>query len=217
MRHQLAIALLATMVALPLHAQQFCSSGPISIPVLGASNPYPSSIVVSGVVGTPAKVTVQLNGLSHTFPADVDMLVAGPAGQNVVIMSDAGGGFDVVNTNLNFDDAATASLTPTPIVSGTYKPTNLGSGDSFGPPAPALSGATTLATFAGANPNGSWSLFVVDDLGGDLGSLNSWCVTFAGSSVPPTPAAIPSLSAWGSAALSAALALFGVAWMRRRA
>lgn len=216
MRHQLAITLLATMAALPLHAQQFCNSGPISIPLLGASNPYPSSIVVSGVLGTPAKVTVQLNGLSHTFPADLDMLVTGPAGQNLVIMSDAGGGTDLVNTNLNFDDDATASLTTSAIVSGTYKPTNLGPGDSFGPPAPALSGAATLATFAGANPNGNWSLFVVDDLNGDSGSLNNWCVTFAGSSVPPTPAAIPSLSAPALAALSAVLALFGVAWTRRR-
>ena len=46
---------------------------------------------------------------------------------------------------------------------GTFQPTNFGAGaDTFPPPAPTLDG-TSLSVFDGANPNGTWPLFVVDD------------------------------------------------------
>ena len=46
----------------------FSNATPVVIPSSGAATPYPSSIVVSGLTGTISKVTVNLNGLSHTFP-----------------------------------------------------------------------------------------------------------------------------------------------------
>ena len=51
-------------------------------------------------------------------------------------MSDVGGGTDAVNANLTFDDAA-AAIGAT-VVSGTFRPTNIGTGDLF--PAPRLLG-----------------------------------------------------------------------------
>ncbi len=56
----------------------------------GPASPYPSTINVAGLGGTVTRVTVTLNGLRHTFPDDLDILLVGPGG-SVILMSDAGG------------------------------------------------------------------------------------------------------------------------------
>jgi hypothetical protein len=60
------------------------------------------------------------------------------------------------------------------LTSGTFKPTNFGASDTFSPPAPTGPYASTLATFNGSNPNGAWSLYVVDDEALDSGSIAGW-------------------------------------------
>src|SRR5262249_40157513 len=66
---------------------------------------------------------------------------------------------------LTFDGNAAASLPDSgPLTSGTFKPTNIGSGDSFPAPAPAATANTLLSIFEGTDPNGTWQLYVVDDL-----------------------------------------------------
>jgi subtilisin-like proprotein convertase family protein len=136
---------------------------------IALASPYPSTINVSGAVGTVRSVRVNLDGLTHTFPADIDILLVGPGGQQVILLSDVGGGTDIVGVNLTLDDAAP---TPAPaiLVSGTFRPTNIGTGDTF-PGAPAGAPAAALAAFAGTDPNGAWRLFVVDDAGIDLGTM----------------------------------------------
>jgi len=136
------------------------------------SNPYPSNINVSGITGTVSKVTVDLFNFNHTFPSDVDVLLVGPGGQRLLLMSDAGGGTDSVNVNLTFDDAA-AAIGAT-VVSGTFRPTNIGAGDLFPAPAPVgpYPDPQLLSVFNGVNPNGTWSLYVVDDAAVDIGNFN---------------------------------------------
>ena len=70
------------------------------------------------------KVTVKLNNLSHTFPADIDVLLVGPGGQNAIIMSDVGGGDDVTGITLTLDDAAATNMPAALLTTGTFKPTN---------------------------------------------------------------------------------------------
>ncbi|HET6890303.1 MAG TPA: proprotein convertase P-domain-containing protein [Pyrinomonadaceae bacterium] len=138
---------------------------------IAPSSPYPSTINVAGVVGTVTKVTATVKGLSHTFPGDIDMLLVGPGGQKLLLMSDVGGGTDV-NATLTFDDTAAGAIGAT-VVSGTFKATNLGTGDIFPAPAPAgpYPDPQLLSVFNGVNPNGIWSLYVVDDAGADAGSI----------------------------------------------
>ena len=151
--------------------QTFSNFSSISIPD-GNASPYPSTIAVAGMSGLITNVTVKLNGLSHTYPDDLDLLLVGPGGQKVLLMSDAGGGFDVGNVNLTFDSAATSSLpNNAQILSSTYLPTNYGSSDSFSAPAPMEPYGTSLSEFNGTTPNGSWQLFVVDDEALDIGSI----------------------------------------------
>ena len=193
----LAVALCAA----PAGAQTFSGSNPASITInnpgtAGPAGPYPSTINVAGLSGTITAVTVTLTGISHTFPDDVDMLLVGPGGQSLVVLSDVGGGTDLVGVNLTLDDAA-AGLLPDggPVVSGTFRPTDIGATENFPAPAPAgpwglpaTAGAATLASiFSGTAPNGDWSLFCVDDLGADDGNMaGGWAVTVTTTVDPAT-------------------------------
>lgn len=158
--------------------QTFSNATPILIPGTGTSGPaapYPSNIAVSGVVGTVSKVTVTLKNMNHTFPDDIDVLLVGPGGQKILLMSDAGGSPDLVNNTYTFDDAAAATLSDSALSpSGTYKPSNFGTGDTFTAPAPVgpYPDPQLLSVFNGVNPNGTWSLYVIDDVGGDTGNIN---------------------------------------------
>jgi hypothetical protein len=94
-------------------------------------------------------------------------------------MSDCGGSLGVNNVILTFDDAAAAGLPDSSqIVSGSYKPANFQPNDTFAAPAPAAPYSATLSIFNGTNPNGTWSLYVVDDGRQDVGTISGgWSLT----------------------------------------
>jgi subtilisin-like proprotein convertase family protein len=191
--------LVAALCVLPLgswpaRAETFSNLTPFTIPSSGAASLYPSQILVSGVASPVSDVSVTITNLTHDWPLDVDILLVGPEGQNVVLMSDSGGSATATNQTLVFDDAGPALTVGGPLVSGTYRPTNLaGTGsDGFPAPAPSLSGATTLATFDGTNANGLWSLYVQDDDAGAAGSVGAWAITL------PEPGAAGQGAAWGA-------------------
>jgi subtilisin-like proprotein convertase family protein len=166
----------------------------------GIGSPYPSTIAVSGLGITITKVTVSIRGITHTHPKDIDVLLVGPTGRSAIIMSDVGGEALVSGVNLNLDDTA-SNLLPEggPLQSGFFKPTNRapcdeGSFDVFPPPAPSPAGGPTLSTFNGTDPNGTWSLYVVDDLSnGSNGSFSGgWSITISTEACPtPTPVPTP--------------------------
>ena len=161
----------------------FSNPETITIPDSGQASPYPSNINVSDLDGSIAKVTVTLNGFSHTWPEDVDVMLVAPDGTtNTILMADPDLSTDVNNLTLTFDDTA---LNPVPcggvLTSGTYQPTNcpdfIGT-DTFPPPAPAPNPIVALSNFNGLDPNGMWSLYVVDDASQDTGSIsNGWSIT----------------------------------------
>jgi hypothetical protein len=114
--------------------------------------------------------------LTHTFPADIDMLLVSPNGIAVMLMSDACGGSRVTNLNLTFNDETTAvgpagNLPTTNCTSGSYRPTNYGGDETMPAPAPGLPYHDRLSIFDGINPNGTWQLFIVDDTGPDSGFI----------------------------------------------
>lgn len=174
-------------------ASSFTNSA--SLPMSGASNgegtgtPYPSTINVTGLPGVVTTVTAKLNKLSHAFPEDLDILLVGPGGQNVMLMSDAGGTRFINNVTLTFDDTAASALGTGRISSGTYLPTDLspsGDKDAFPAPAPPKPFGTTMSIFHGTNPNGTWKLFVLDEFTSGSGSINSgWTINIATELAPP--------------------------------
>ena len=148
---------------------------------IGKAALYPSSIDVSGVAGTITKITAQLNGFSADKAQDADILLVGPAGQTVMLISDAGGSHAVTNLNLTFDDIGAAPSRNGRLISGTFAPSNYtpaGDTDAFPSPAPAGSPGSTLSVFNSSNPNGTWSLYVIAESTSGTGSLSGgWSIT----------------------------------------
>ena len=163
------------------------------------ATPYPSNITVSGLSGNKI-MSLTLTGLTHTFPADIDFLLVGPGGQKFMAMSDMGGGGDVSSINLTLADAAATALSTSQLTSGTFRPGNTDTTtDAMPAPAPtapydnpAPAGSATFASSfgtSGAAMNGTWSLYVRDDAGTDVGSLaGGWSLTFDANDYicPPT-------------------------------
>jgi subtilisin-like proprotein convertase family protein len=167
----------------------FAAAAPIVINDFAAATPYPSTISVSGLSANVAKVTVTLLGLTHAFPDDIDVLLVGPQGQTVVLMSDAGRNGSLSSARLTFDDASTNSLPDSGgIASGVYKPANYVAPDAFVAPAPGEPYGTTLSVFNGGNPNGDWSLYVMDDTTGGLGLISGGWLLRVVTTAPVIPA-----------------------------
>jgi subtilisin-like proprotein convertase family protein len=71
-----------------------------------------------------------------------------------------------------------------------------------------------MAAFNGENPNGTWTLEVVDAAGGDTGSINQWSIDIAALPVTPTFAPMtftssPGLAIADEATTTDALAISG--------
>jgi hypothetical protein len=140
-------------------------------------------------------VTVTLTSLNVGSPPDADILLVGPNGQNVILLSDATGDGTghIINKTLTFDDAALSRLpSDNTLTSGTYKPTNFVGEDFFPPPAPVGPYGTSLSVFNGTNPNGTWNVYVVDDLpdhfldeGPSIDIAGGWSITV--TATPPSP------------------------------
>lgn len=166
----------------------YANSGGITIPNSSIANPYPSRIIVTGLGGAITKVTATLNGVTTPTPEDVDFLLVGPGGQKFQMMGDAGGANALTNVNITLDDAAPTALPDaTAITSGTYRPASYSGSDTFPAPAPpgpynpaAPDGAGTFANvFNGANANGTWSLYAIEDSGDAVNTtLSGWSLTF---------------------------------------
>ena len=163
-------------LALGEQALSYHSASPVVINDLGPSSPYPSIIDVSGVSGTPTRFTVTLDGLSHTSPGDLDLLLVAPDGEKSIILSDAGGNFPVTDLVITLDDSATATPPDkAPLTSGVFKPVNYINNDAFVAPAPAGPYPKSDLKFTLPDANGTWSLFIFDDTTADGGTLaNGW-------------------------------------------
>lgn len=178
----------------------YTNAASIDITDNSASSTYPSTINVTGLAGNVSKVTVGLNGLSHSFPSDIGMMLVSPGGDtfNLVLMSDACGGGDINNQNFVFDDDGLLPLSPAPTgvgcVGGTFKPSNYGPTETYPAPAPAPATNVTLAqAFNGTNPNGVWRLYLRDDVEADAGQIaGGWTLNITTDcTATPTPTPTP--------------------------
>ena len=157
--------------------------------IVALSTPYGSVINVAGQTGVISNLKITLNGYSHTFSNDVDILLVSPNGRSLTLMSDVSSSA-VNNINLTFDDAAASTININPIISGTYRPSdNGGELDFFPSPAPLrpyLENNSQLNNFNGFNPNGEWRLFVSDDFQNNSGSIaGGWSLDITTIPTPP--------------------------------
>ena len=169
---------------------RFSNTNVLVIPQLGPASLYPSRILVQCAPKIISQLTITLHGLSHAFPDDVDIMLVAPNGTAIKLLSDCGGsGANAINNvDVMFSAEATAFLSDNAkIRAGTYKPSDYPNDiDPFQSPAPANATTTNLASLYGTNPNGNWSLFIVDDHGQDAGSLQGWTLDFGNvEAIPP--------------------------------
>ncbi|MCF6205426.1 MAG: proprotein convertase P-domain-containing protein [Sulfurovum sp.] len=136
-------------------------------------------------------VSMEVN-IDHTWRADLDISLTSPSGTIVDLTSDNGGSRN--NLYVIFDDAAATSI--------VGDNTNHNSVVNRQPEQP-------LSAFDGENPNGTWTLTVCDDAGGDTGTYNYATLTIYNNDpdsppiVNPVPTQIGTLNRFFSADLSA--------------
>jgi subtilisin-like proprotein convertase family protein len=158
------------------------NGGTIKIPdgdTQGVSIP----VTVSGFAGNLADVNFRIDGtactsemgaatvgVDHSWVGDLVFRLTSPAGTTVTIINRAGGGG---NNGRNFcqtllDDTAAGatsinSVAPTAApYAGTFKPSN------------------PLSAFDGENPNGTWTLTVIDEFTGDSGNVRAFSLLLTG-------------------------------------
>jgi len=172
-----------------VYTVSFINPGSIAIPSMGAASPYASAIEVSGLTGSLSNVTARIHRLTHSRPADLDVLLIGPNGQQIRLMSDAGGVTPVKDLTLSFEEGA-AQFVPQsgPVLPGAYRPSNYGSIDPFPPPAASGVFEFTMASLNRSPANGPWTLCVVDDSKRQAGAIwGGWTLTLTLSTTNGLP------------------------------
>lgn len=191
-----SIAVMALMAGANAQIYNYTATGPFNIPGAGSSGPasvYPITFNVTDS-GNVVWVAITLSGLSHTWFDDIDALLVSPAGTAVLFLSDAGGSSDpdpngayTFRDDIDFPEIPDGAAAP----AGTYNTSSYGTGDAFPAPAPAGPYGGNLTLFLGEAISGTWSLYIVDDAGGDIGSLQSATLTIG----VPEPASMLALGA----------------------
>jgi len=171
---------------------QLSNSSRIAVNSTGVTGFYPSISGLGGAHGRIIQVIATLYGVSHARPADLDVLLVGPDGVGVLLMSDAVGSNALTDATLTFDDSAARALPEQQAATtGLYRPANYGSGvDPFVSPAPSGPYGASLSAFAGRDPNADWKLYVIDDtndIGGEI--ARGWSVSIILDPTAPTTSA----------------------------
>jgi hypothetical protein len=66
----------------------------IALPAIGTAgvaSAYPAALTVTGFAGTIGALAVKLHSLSHACPGDLALVLVGPTGQSVGLLSGSGG------------------------------------------------------------------------------------------------------------------------------
>lgn len=121
--------------------------------------------------------------IEHTYSSDLEIFLTSPAGTEVTLTTDNGSGWDNVFNGTVWDDQWVG-----PSV-GDYTYAN-------NVVVPTMSPEEAMGAFIGEDPNGTWTLTIVDDASGDAGALNGWQLQI--TTLPVIPQSITTYSASGN-------------------
>jgi len=168
-----------------LIAQTFNGQGGLLIPPGAPAQ----SVGITTSIATVSGVGIIGNGcvtidnvtmdLQHTWDGDIAIFIIAPTGQVLELSSSNGGPGDNFTNSIFKDNTALFITQGSPPFTGTWMPE--GRQQSTTPPFPNSNplGTFTFAnTFTGLNADGNWTLLINDYVGGDVGVLNSWSITF---------------------------------------
>jgi subtilisin-like proprotein convertase family protein len=149
------------------------SSGPVAVPILDNSTAT-STLNTNSLSGLVQDVNVRVR-LDHTFDNDLRLLLTSPDGVTVPLALNAGGIADhygsgpqnCTGTFAQFDDEATTRIEfGAPPFAGVFRPTR------------------TLAALDGTRAAGIWTLSIIDQANGDIGTLFCWELTLTRTTPP---------------------------------
>jgi subtilisin-like proprotein convertase family protein len=145
--------------------------------------PINNSILVSGYpVATninAANISVRVSfSTQHDYMSDLSMFLVAPSGQILGLTNNRGNNAGCALTNINFSDAGGAVMGATcPAAGSTFRP-ETGTYTDCGV-------TSTITTFgalgAAMNPNGTWTLRIVDNSNVDGGAaiaISGWSISF---------------------------------------
>ncbi len=189
--------------------------GPTTSPILVSSNipalaisdntTITDTVDFAGVEPFLCEVSL-FTDITHTFPGDLDITLESPAGTVTAITTDNAGTADDVFAGTTWADTNSDTVTDADYTTGVV--------------VPQLQPEGAMAAFLGEDPNGTWTLSIGDDADGDTGTLNEWSVSLVGcvEGQPPLPEStpVPTLSAWGIAAMLLIVLTLGGMVLRRQ-
>lgn len=154
----------------------------------GVASPYPYSVSVSGLPNTGVSLlAVKLRGVNYPAAGDLDIVLQSPTGQNVILMSDAGGANALSNATLTLQDGAPLMSYTSSLTTGAYACTNYESPDNWPAPGPGVVAQSNPALgLLTPNFNGTWRLFIYGDSGNGTGIINGGCELIFGYGTPAT-------------------------------
>ncbi len=174
---------LKSPITTPFAGTSWANAAAITINDDTTATPYPSQIVVTPGQRPITSIRLTLYGVTHNAAHDIDILLVGPTGAMSIVMSDCGR--HVTAQDLAFSDTAGTTLPdfPTDLVTGEYAPTNStfggGGADTFPAPGPGAFATADFSVFLGTIPDGTWSLYIVDDEFLDTGTITGgWKLEF---------------------------------------
>ncbi len=130
-------------------------------------------IQVNGLSSSINQTTFGLEGIcfdiTHTYVGDLTVQLISPSGTTVVLFTQIGGGSQNFTNTCLRADASISIISAVSPYSGTFKPQG------------------AIANFNnGQNPNGTWTLQIIDNGTGDEGTLNACSLLFGNN-----PATLP--------------------------
>ncbi|MCX6274334.1 MAG: M4 family metallopeptidase, partial [Bacteroidetes bacterium] len=194
-----------TLQATSYPNQNFSSSGSTAIPDNTCTSPAINTITVSGYNGAvnSAGITCTVN-ITHTYDGDINFMLEAPNGDVIGLSDFAGGAGDNFTNTIFSDGGATTVANGTAPFTGIYKPwqaiiTSCTNSNKIG--FGAIGGGTI-------NPNGAWKLRVYDRYAQDIGTINSWSISFPSYTVPnpncgPVTSAATTVTIGGGISVSA--------------
>ena len=151
--------------------RQFTASTNLAIPDNNSSG-VSTDIVISDQPGAVSNLEVRLN-ISHTFIGDL-----------IVSLSNGTNSIDLLNTPLNSsENSCSSNDIDVTLSDSATSPINEGSCNDLSSAQAFTSGAVLsplgqLTIFNGDDVNDTWTLTVSDNVGADIGTINSWSLDF---------------------------------------
>ncbi|NNJ80830.1 MAG: hypothetical protein HKP11_01430, partial [Flavobacteriaceae bacterium] len=125
-----------------------------------APNDYPVTVGDAGTIGVDSNIDNVTLTITHTFDGDLDIWLVSPAGTELILSDQNGGGGDnFINTV--FMDGAGPLSGGAPPYTGTFEP----------------DGGTFAAAFDGEDIQGDWLLRICDRFGGDTGTVDAFSIS----------------------------------------